>query len=64
MTVGYSASLFWYLWTLIAAGLVYGAVAVTSGVRQVLALAWRWNAAAPNPPAAVNLGRVPDPAWS
>ena len=42
--VGYSANLFWYFWTLIAAGLAYGAFAMTSGVRQLLALAWRWNA--------------------
>ena len=42
--VGYSANLFWPFWTLIAAGLVYGAFAVISGVRQLLALAWRWNA--------------------
>ncbi len=42
--VGYSANLFWPLWTLIAAGLAYGAFAVITGVRQLLALAWRWNA--------------------
>jgi len=42
--VGYSANLFWYFWILIAAGVGYGVFAVTSGVRQLLALAWRWNA--------------------
>jgi len=51
--VGYSAHLFWYFWTLIAAGLAYGAFAMTSAVRHVLALAWRWNA---NPRAAVREG--------
>jgi len=44
VTVGYSRNLFWPFWILIAAGLGYGAFAVASGVRELLALAWRWNA--------------------
>jgi hypothetical protein len=41
---GYSNSLFWYFWGLISAGLAYGAVAITGGVRDIARLAWRWNA--------------------
>jgi hypothetical protein len=29
---------------LIAAGLAYGAVAIAGGVREIAALAWRWDA--------------------
>ena len=41
---GYSSHLFWYFWGLIAAGIVYGAVAIASGAREIARLAWRWNA--------------------
>jgi hypothetical protein len=41
---GFSSHLFWYLWGLIAAGLIYGAFAIASGVREVAKLAWRWDA--------------------
>ncbi len=41
---GFSSHLFWYLWGLIAAGVIYGAVAVASGLREVARLAWRWDA--------------------
>jgi hypothetical protein len=43
-TEGYSSHLFWYFWGLIAAGVVYGAYATASGLREVARLAWRWNA--------------------
>ena len=42
--VGYSTNLFWYFWGLIAAGILYGAYAITLGVRELARLAWRWNA--------------------
>jgi len=41
---GYSSNLFWYFWGLISAGVIYGAYAITLGVREVARLAWRWNA--------------------
>ena len=41
---GYSSSLFWYFWGMIAAGLGYGAFATAGGVREVARLAWRWDA--------------------
>lgn len=41
---GYSQNLFWYFWGLIAAGLVYGVVALSGGVREIARLAWRWDA--------------------
>jgi hypothetical protein len=41
---GYSSNLFWYFWGLISAGLIYGASAIASGLREVARLAWRWNA--------------------
>jgi hypothetical protein len=41
---GYSHNLFWYFWGLIAAGLVYGVVALSGGVRELARLAWRWDA--------------------
>jgi hypothetical protein len=41
---GYSSNLFWYFWGLIAAGIVYGAVAIAAGLRDIAGLAWRWNA--------------------
>ena len=41
---GYSSSLFWYFWGMIAAGFVYGAFAIATGLREVARLAWRWNA--------------------
>jgi hypothetical protein len=44
LKVGYSSRLFWSLWVLIAAGLAYGAVAIARGVREIAALAWRWDA--------------------
>jgi hypothetical protein len=42
--VGYSSKLFWHFWGLIAAGILYGAYAITLGVREIARLAWRWNA--------------------
>jgi hypothetical protein len=42
--VGYSSNLFWYFWGLISAGILYGAYAITLGVRELARLAWRWNA--------------------
>jgi hypothetical protein len=44
VTEGYSSHLFWYFWGLIAAGIVYGAVAIAAGLRDLATLAWRWNA--------------------
>lgn len=41
---GYSSHLFWYFWGLIAAGIAYGAYAISLGVRALAHLAWRWNA--------------------
>ena len=41
---GYSRNLFWYFWGLIAAGLAYGAFAITSGLGEIARLAWRWEA--------------------
>ena len=41
---GYSRNLLWYVWGLIAAGLVYGVVALSGGVRELARLAWRWDA--------------------
>jgi hypothetical protein len=41
---GYSQNLFWYFWGLIAVGLVYGAVTVSGSVRELLRLAWGWDA--------------------
>jgi Protein of unknown function (DUF3137) len=44
VTEGYSRNLFWYFWGMIAAGVVYGACSIASGVRDLARLAWRWNA--------------------
>jgi len=44
ITEGYSKNLFWHFWGMIAAGVVYGAYALTLGVRQLALLGWRWNA--------------------
>jgi hypothetical protein len=41
---GYSSHLFWYFWGLISAGVVYGACAISAGLRELARLAWRWNA--------------------
>jgi len=41
---GYSHNLFWYFWGLIAAGVAYGAFAISSGIREIASLAWRFNA--------------------
>lgn len=41
---GYSRNLFWYFWGLIAAGLAYGAFAITSGLGEIARLAWHWEA--------------------
>jgi hypothetical protein len=41
---GYSQNLFWYFWGLIAVGLVYGAVTVSGSVRELVRLAWGWDA--------------------
>jgi hypothetical protein len=41
---GYSSNLFWYFWGLISAGIIYGVYAITTGLREVARLAWRWNA--------------------
>lgn len=41
---GFSNKLFWYLWGLITAGLIYGAFALVTGIREVAKLAWRWDA--------------------
>lgn len=43
ITTGYSSGLFWYFWGMIAAGVAYGAYALTLGVRELGRLAWRWN---------------------
>lgn len=44
VTEGYASQLFWYFWGLTAAGLAYGAYAISVGVREIARLAWRWNA--------------------
>jgi hypothetical protein len=44
LTEGFSSHLFWYLWGLISAGIIYGAFAIASGLREVASLAWRWDA--------------------
>jgi hypothetical protein len=44
LKIGYSANLFWYFWGMIAAGIAYGAFAITAGVREIGRLAWRWDA--------------------
>lgn len=36
--------LFWYLWGMIAAGLLYDGYAIWLGVRQLAQLAWKWDA--------------------
>lgn len=41
---GFSSHLFWQLWAMIAAGLIYGAFAIASGLRELAKLAWRWDA--------------------
>jgi hypothetical protein len=43
-TEGYSRNLFAFIWGLIAAGIAYGAIAITGGVREIARLAWRWDA--------------------
>jgi hypothetical protein len=44
LTEGYSRQLFWYFWGMIAAGIVYGAFAIGTGLGALGRLAWRWNA--------------------
>jgi hypothetical protein len=44
ITEGFSSRLFWYLWGMIAAGIIYGVFAIASGVREIARLAWRWDA--------------------
>ena len=44
VTEGYSHNLFAFTWGLIAAGIAYGAVAITGGIREITKLAWRWDA--------------------
>lgn len=44
VTEGYPSALFWYLWGLVAAGILYGAYAISLGLREAARLAWRWNA--------------------
>jgi hypothetical protein len=44
VTEGYSSSLFWYFWGMIAAGVVYGAFAIAAGLGALGRFAWRWNA--------------------
>jgi hypothetical protein len=41
---GFPDNLFWSFWGMIAAGIVYGAYAISLGVREIARLAWRWNA--------------------
>lgn len=41
---GYSDNLFWLFWGMIAAGLAYAAFAIAGGTRDIVKLAWRWNA--------------------
>jgi hypothetical protein len=43
-TEGFPNELFWYLWGMIAAGLLYGGYAIWLGVRQLAQLAWKWDA--------------------
>jgi hypothetical protein len=44
VTQGYSSTLFWYFWGLIAAGLAYGAFAIAGGLRELARLVWKWDA--------------------
>jgi hypothetical protein len=44
ITEGYSDELFWYFWFMVAFGLAYGAGTIATAVRQLLHLAWTWNA--------------------
>ncbi len=44
VTQGFSPQLFWPLWGLITAGIVYGGFAIASGGRELARLLWRWNA--------------------
>lgn len=41
---GYSSQLFWYFWGMVGAGIVYGAYAISLGLRDLGRLAWKWNA--------------------
>jgi hypothetical protein len=41
---GYSSNLFWYFWGMITAGLAYAAFAIAGGAREIVRLAWRWDA--------------------
>jgi len=43
LTEGYSRPLFWYWWGMIAAGVAYGAYAISLGVRELAQLAWKWK---------------------
>lgn len=43
LTEGFFAPLFWYLWTLTGLGLLYGAFAISVGLRQIGQLLWKWN---------------------
>jgi uncharacterized protein DUF3137 len=42
-TEGFPSQLFWYLWGLTAAGLLYGGYAISLGVRDLARLAWKWD---------------------
>jgi hypothetical protein len=44
VTEGYSHNLFAFIWGLTAAGIAYGAIAITGGIREIAKLAWRWDA--------------------
>lgn len=43
LTEGYSDALFWPLWSMSLAGLVYGAFAIGTGVRGLARLMWKWK---------------------
>ncbi len=43
ITEGFPEGLFWYLWSMVAVGLAYGAGTIAAAVRQLLLLAWTWN---------------------
>ena len=44
ITAGFPPQLFWYLWGMVAVGVVYGGYATGLGVRDLARLAYRWNA--------------------
>lgn len=43
VTEGFPELLFWYLWGVTAAGLAYGAYAISIGARQIVRLLWKWK---------------------